>query len=300
MRASNLGFFSSVQKALGLGLLCLLAFGAQLGFAGEVTLQSIKSQALGADYRFTIYLPDGYQNGRLRYPVLFLLHGNGGDENEWLVSGQVQPTADALIRDGRVQPFIIVMPGGGSSWWVDGNKDKAETALIKELIPHIDSTYRTISDRSGRMVAGLSAGGFGTVNAAFKYPELFISAAALSPAIYSPVPPGHSSANRVAPFQKDGKFDQASWDRLNYTANWDAYKAKKVVVPMYINSGDHDTFSIAYHAAGLFQKLFEYQAKQVEFRVVDGDHEWSVWRDSIGDAIKYMTGFASRPQGVKP
>lgn len=292
--------FKSIRKLLGWLLLALAAAAPPLALAGEVTARSFNSKALNADYRYTLYLPDGYENGRLRYPVIFLLHGNAGDQNDWLVKGQVQATMDTLVREGRVQPAIIVMPGGGTSWWVDGNKDKAETALIKELIPHIDSNFRTITAREGRMIAGLSAGGFGTVNAVFKYPELFVSAAALSPAIYSPTPPAHSSAMQVAPFQAGGKFDQASWDRLNYTASWEAYKNKKVVVPMYINSGDHDTFSIAYHSAGLFQKLFEYQPKLVEYRVVDGDHEWAVWRDTIGDAIKYMSGFASRPQVTKP
>jgi enterochelin esterase-like enzyme len=288
------------QKLFSHLLLTLLAVGAQMSLAGEVTLRSFNSKALNAEYRYTVYLPDGYESNRLRYPVLFLLHGNGGNENEWLVKGLAQPTADALIKSGRIQPTIIVMPGGASSWWVDGNKDKAETALIKELIPHIDATLRTITTRDGRMIAGLSAGGFGTVNAVFKYPEMFISAAAMSPAIYTPTPPAHSSAMRVAPFQKDGKFDQASWDRLNYTASWEIYKSKKIIVPMYINSGDHDTFSIAYHSAVLFQKLFEYQPKQVEYRVIDGDHEWSVWRETIGDAMTYMSGFSSRPQVAKP
>ena len=265
-----------------------------------MTVRSIPSKGLNADLRYTVYLPDGYENGRLRYPVIYLLHGNGGDENEWLVKGQVQPTVDGLIRDGNIQPVIIVMPGTGTSWWVDGNRDNAETALIKELVPHVDASYRTIAAREGRMVAGLSAGGYGTVNAIFKYPEMFVSAAAMSPAVYVPTPPSHSSATRVHPFQKDGKFDQASWDRLNYPSNWEAYKAKKIIVPLYINSGDHDTFSIAYHAAALFQKLFEYQPKQVEYRVIDGDHEWAVWSSTIGDAVRYMTGYASRPQGVKP
>lgn len=178
--------------------------------AGEVTAKSMKSAALNADFKYTIYLPDGYDNGRLRYPVLYLLHGNGGNENEWLVSGQVNPTVDSLIKSCSVQPFIIVMPGAGSSWWVNGNKDRVEDSLIKELIPHIDATYRTISAREGRMEAGLSAGGFGTANAVMKFPEMFVSAAALSPAMYSPTPPSHSSAMRVTPFQKYSKFDQAS------------------------------------------------------------------------------------------
>ena len=281
-------------------LLTMLLVYAPLSIAGDVNAGSMKSEALNADFRYTVYLPEGYDSGLLRYPVLYLLHGSGGNENEWIVSGEVQPTVDRLIKEAKVQPLIIVMPGAGATWWVNGNKDRAEDALIKDLIPYIDSTYRTLSTREGRMVAGLSAGGFGVANAVFKFPEMFVASAALSPAIYSPTPPAHSSALRAAAFQKDGKFDQATWDRLNYTANIEAYKAKKIVVPMYINSGDHDTFSIAYHAAGLFQKLFEYQPKMVVYRVVDGDHEWPVWRESIGDAIRYMTKFASWPQGKEP
>lgn len=290
----------SFSRFLVLFIAVLILVAAQFAGASEITLRKMESNTLATDYPYTIYLPDGYESGMHKYPTLYLLHGNGGNENSWIVKGQVRPTTDALIREGRIPPIIIVMPGHGTSWWVDGNKEPAETVLIKELIPHIDANFRTIDAREGRMVAGLSAGGYGTVNAVFKYPELFASSAAMSPAVYVPLPPSHSSANRVPPFQKDGKFDPASWERLNYPAYWEAYKAKKIVVPMYINTGDHDTFSIAYHAALLFQKLFEYQPKMVEYRVIDGNHEWRVWRDTIGDAIQYMTNFVSQPQIAKP
>ena len=99
----------SVRKLLCWCVLVLATAATQLSQASEVTLRTMKSKALNADYRYTVYLPDGYESGRLRYPVLYLLHGNGGDENEWLVKGQVQPTTDALVREGRVQPLIIVM-----------------------------------------------------------------------------------------------------------------------------------------------------------------------------------------------
>ena len=290
----------SFARFLAICFISLFIIAAQFASAGEITLRQMESKALAADYPFTIYLPDGYETGMLSYPVLYLLHGNGGSENSWIVQGHIRPTADTLIEEGLIPPIIIVMPGHGTSWWVDGNKEPAEAVLIKELIPYIDANFRTIEARDGRMIAGLSAGGYGTVNAVFKYPELFASCAAMSPAVYVPVPPSHSSANRVPPFQIDGQFDRASWERLNYPANWESYKAKEIVVPMYINTGDHDTFSIAYHAALLFQKLFEYQPKMVEYRVIDGDHEWGVWRDTIGDALVYMTAFVSQPQIAEP
>lgn len=130
---------------------------------------------------------------------------------------------------------------------------------------------------------------------------MFAAGAALSPASYVPVPPSHSSGTRhPAYLDADGNFDSAKWDELNYTSYIDAYKAQDMVVPLYINSGDHDTFDIAYHAAVLYQTLREHQPNAVEFRVVDGDHEWQVWTNTLPEAMEYVFSFTSRPQGVAP
>lgn len=280
-----------------LALVAVVA-GTTAAEAGTITRHTFPSEALGRDYPYTIYLPDGYEDGDLRYPVLYLLHGAGGDESEWAVKGRIQPTADALIEAGMIPPAIIVMPGHTEAWWVDGNAEKGETAFIEEVIPHVDETYRTIAEREGRLVAGLSAGGYGTTRFIMKYPEMFAAGAALSPAVYVPLPPDHSSGRRNPPFQKDGAFDPASWEALNYPQYIDGYKAQDQVVPLYVNSGDHDTFDIAYHAAVLYQALREHQPEDVEYRVIDGDHEWPVWEETIGDAMVYVFDHASRPRGT--
>ena len=130
---------------------------------------------------------------------------------------------------------------------------------------------------------------------------MFAAGAALSPASYVPSPPSHSSGLKHPAYLKpDGSFDQAKWDELNYTQHIDAYKAQDVIVPLYINSGDHDTFDIAYHGAVLYQALREHQPDQVEFRVVDGDHEWPVWSETLPEAMAYVFSHASRPRGVTP
>ena len=205
------------------------------------------------------------------------------------------PTLNELIAEGDVPPMIVVMPGGANNWWADGNDEPMQTAFFEDLIPHVEATYRTIPEREGRMLAGLSAGGFGTVNYVLQHPEMFVSAAALSPAVYVPTPPSHSSAHRSEVFQTEGEFDQEVWDSLNWPSFIDGYLGQDIVVPIYINSGDHDTFDIAYHAAVLYQRLREHQPEMVEFRVVDGDHEWKVWDETVGDAIDYMTDFVSWP-----
>jgi enterochelin esterase-like enzyme len=256
--------------------------------AGEVFTETFRSQALGRDYKYTVYLPDSYKKDAKKYPVLYLLHGAGGDENEWIFKGGAKETLDALIARGLIKPMVVIMPGHTAGWWVDGAKDKGETALVKELMPNAESKYRIDASGANRLIAGLSAGGFGSLNLMMKYPKMFAAAAILSPAIYDPVPPSHSSGVRQPPFQKDGKFDPELWKSLNYVSHIEAYKKSGVIVPLYINSGDHDTFSIAFHSANLYEKLRLHQPGKIELRIVDGDHEWMVWRDTLGDALLFM------------
>ncbi|AEQ51012.1 alpha/beta hydrolase [Pelagibacterium halotolerans] len=278
-----------------------LCASATLVLATPVLGQSVQrltfeSEALGRAFPYTVYLPAGYEDGDLDYSVLYLLHGANGNEQNWVTSGKVVPTLNALIADGEIPPVVVVMPGGGNNWWADGNDEPMQTAFFDDLIPHVEDQYNVITERSGRMIAGLSAGGFGTTNFVLQYPDMFVSAAALSPAVYDPTPPSHSSAHRSVVFQTDGAFDQEVWDSLNWPSFIEGYLEQDTVVPLYINSGDHDTFDIAYHAAVLYQRLREHQPTNVEYRVVDGDHEWSVWADTIGDAVSYMTGYASWPR----
>jgi enterochelin esterase-like enzyme len=264
--------------------------------AGEVFTETFRSEAIGRDYKYTIYLPDDYKKDTKRYPVLYLLHGAGGDENEWLYKGGARETMDALIAQKLIKPMVVVMPGHTAAWWVDGAKEKGETALLKEVMPHAEGKYRIDAVRSNRLIAGLSAGGYGTLNFAFKYPTMFAAAAILSPAIYDPVPPNHSSGVRQPPFQKDGKFDAELWKSLNYVSHIEAYKKSGTIVPLYINSGDHDTFGIALQAAMLYEKLRLHQPSAVELRIINGDHEWMLWRDTLGDALKFMSERIAGPK----
>jgi enterochelin esterase-like enzyme len=264
--------------------------------ASTVQLVTFDSDTLGREYTYSVYLPEGYDSSNLSYSVLYLLHGAGGNAQSWITNGRVIPTLDRLIAAGDIPPMIVVMPGHTQSWWADGNDEAAQTAIFEDLMPHVEMTYRTINERAGRLVAGLSAGGFGTINFVMQFPEMFAAGAALSPAAYVPVPPSTSSANRHAVFQTDGEFDPEVWASLNYPSYIDGYLESGTIVPMYLNSGDHDVFDIAYHAAVLYQRLREHQPNAVEYRVVDGDHEWRVWEETIDDALLYITNYVSWPR----
>ena len=263
--------------------------------AGTLSHHKFESSTLGRDYPFNIYLPDGYANSENSYPVLYLLHGSNGNENDWSIKGNVVETTDRLIANKTIIPAIIVMPGS-ESWWVDGYNEKAETAFLEDLIPYVEANWRVVPQRQGRFLAGLSAGGYASVNFVLKHPKLFAAAAALSPASYFPYPPATSSAMSHPTFTRsDGSFDEALWQTLNYTQYITTYKAQEFVVPLYINSGDHDEFDITYHAAVLYQSLREHQPEHIEFRVVDGGHEWAVWARTLPEAMIYLFSFANNP-----
>jgi S-formylglutathione hydrolase FrmB len=144
--------------------------------------RSYQSAAMEAKVGYNIYLPPGYRDAgnTNRYPVIYWLHGRGCSESNDQFPAT---TVDAAIRSNTIPPLIFVYAsGGGMSFYSDSFDGKwlAETTIIKELIPHIDATYRTVPDRSGRAIQGMSMGGFGALKLALKYPELFSSVVAFA------------------------------------------------------------------------------------------------------------------------
>ncbi|WP_414664394.1 alpha/beta hydrolase [Horticoccus sp. 23ND18S-11] len=141
-----------------------------------VTHHAFPSKALGREVGYCIYLPPGYAaESSRRYPVIYNLHGAGGNELHSFSSARA--LHDGIVS-GRWAPMILVLPNGGShTFYKDSGDDKlpAETLIIRDLIPHIDATYRTIASRAGRAIEGFSMGGRGATRLAMKYPELFCS-----------------------------------------------------------------------------------------------------------------------------
>ncbi|WP_148252818.1 alpha/beta hydrolase [Aidingimonas lacisalsi] len=271
----------------GLVFLCLF-LATSHGWAGRVTHHTFESEVLDRAYPYNLYLPDEYATAEQSYPVIYLLHGSFGSEYDWASRGGLRRTMDRLIEADTIPPAIVVMPGS-QSWWVDGYNEQAETAFIEDLIPHIDQTWRTIARREGRLIGGLSAGGYGAVNFILQYPQLFGAAAALSPASYSPQPPANSSGRRHPAFLgPDGNYDEAMWQRLNYPQYLEGYRANGVTVPLYISTGDRDAFDIVSHATTLYQVIKDHQPDQVMYRVVPGGHQWRVWRRELPVALRYM------------
>lgn len=277
-------------KNLARALMGVLAMGvATAALSGELFSDSVPSTALGRDLKFTVYLPDGYKDAPGKFPVVYLLHGAGGDEYEWTRKGGAVETLDGLIKRGLIRASVAVMPTTGpASWWADGAAEKAETAVMTELLPYVEGKYKVTTERQGRAIGGLSMGGYGALNLALRHPTKFCAAGIISPAIYDPLPPDTSAARRTPQFVRNGQFDPDTWKSLNYPAHLEKYMQGGARVPMWIVSGDHDFLGIAEMSAKLYWRVLKIQPKQAELRIVDGDHEWMTFRDALPDALQYV------------
>jgi acetyl esterase/lipase len=147
--------------------------------------RTFASKAAGTDVSYAIYLPPDYETAKdERYPVVYWLHGRGGSQTS---AGQLAKRLDPAIRSGKAPPMIVVGVNGlKTSSFVDWDNGRVpvQAVIVKELIPHVDATYRTIASREGRAIEGFSMGGAGAPKIGFRYPELFSAVSILAGALH--------------------------------------------------------------------------------------------------------------------
>ncbi|WP_370795509.1 alpha/beta hydrolase-fold protein [Bacteroides stercorirosoris] len=156
---------------------------------GTVSRIWYNSPALGMERRMTVYTPAGYETSGKRYPVFYLLHGMGGDEEAWISLGRTSQILDNLIAQGKAKPMIVVMTNGNASQeaapgesslgmkpptmqlpkTMDGSFEQA----FPDVVKFVDKNYRTLKSKSGRAIAGLSMGGFHSLHISKQYPDMF-------------------------------------------------------------------------------------------------------------------------------
>lgn len=257
---------------------------------------TVKSEILGKEVNYTIYLPFDYETSERYYPVVYLLHGYTDNDAGWIQYGEANLIADEAISKRDIPPMILVTPDAGVSWYInnyDGSV-KYEDFFIKEFIPYIESHYRIRKAKRFRAVGGLSMGGYGSLNYAFKYPDLFSAAAPLSAAVYTK--------------EQIINFDQSRWDRVEgvlfgkglkgeerltgaLKGNHPLYLLDKTdveklkTVRFYIDCGDDDRLSIGNSELHIKMKKLGIPH---EFRVRDGRHSWTYWRTGLSKALKFI------------
>lgn len=274
-------------------LLILLLSISVFGQTGKVFDNlSMKSEILDMERKYAIYLPPGYDVSERSYPVLYLLHGAGDDQTGWVQFGEVRHIADKAIKEGIATPMVIVMPDAntgqrGYTNDVSGNW-RYEDFFFEELMPFVEEKYRIKSEKRYRAVSGLSMGGGGTFYYALHKPDLFSSACPLSAAT------GPLTRDDVDNYMGRRGMPGASEEQKN---EWfEKYNVlellknipdeQKRAVRWFIDCGDDD---FLYEGNSLVH--IEMRKKEIphEFRIRDGGHTWTYWRESLPEVLRFVS-----------
>ena len=249
---------------------------------GTVSKVWYPSATAGFDRRLTVYTPAGYEaNPKAKYPVLYVLHGIGGDEDAWVTQGRATQILDNLIARGQAKPMIVVFTNGNISQEaapLENSTDYTRPTMqlpqtmegtfetsFPEIVKFIDSRYRTIAKKDSRAICGLSMGGFHTLYNSLNYPDLFGWSGMFSAAI------GVSDVT-VSPIYQD--FDK----------KLATYFAKKPKL-LWIGCGSTD-FLI--QANRDFMKKLDDNKYPYTFMETDGGHIWRNWRIYLSEFVPLL------------
>jgi enterochelin esterase family protein len=262
------------------------------------------SASLKMSRRLYIYTPPGYETSASRYPVFYLLHGGGGDEDAWTTLGRAPEILDNLIAQGKAKPMIMVMTNGNpllaaspdyvpappaapQGAGVSGMQGQGVVtfadSLVADVIPFVDKGWRTLPDRENRAIAGLSMGGAMTLYAAFNHLDKFAWVGTFSaglppmPGVSVTIDPPANAAQLRGPDVNhtiDPQKLAALLPELNASAN-----AKLHL--FYVGIGAEDGLITAHNA---FKKLLEEKGVKAHITETHGyGHEWAFWRISLTD-----------------
>jgi enterochelin esterase-like enzyme len=282
------------QMSLMLIFCTIFSLNAQQGTV--LSSQLIKSTILKQGMKYNIYLPSSYLTSQKRYPVLYLLHGYGGNETDWVKIGKADSVAHKLMSTNVIPEMIVVMPDGRNDYYLNtfDSKFRYEDFFIKELVPFMDSIYRTKPERASRALAGLSMGGYGAALYGLKHADKFSQVVGLSSAIRT-----DAAMVVLEDSLYDSRFDGKLGLKLRGQNKINDYYQKNSVLKLmdvmasttlknsrwYFDCGDDDFLTegnCALHILMTRRKIPH------EFRVRNGGHDWDYWRSALPDVLKFV------------
>ncbi len=255
---------------------------------------SMNSEILGSERSFAVYLPPDYNRSERHYPVLYLLHGAGDDQTGWIQFGEVLHIADKAIKAGKATPMVIIMPDantGQRGYFNDitGNW-RYEDFFFDELMPHVEDRFRIKKQKRYRAVAGLSMGGGGSFMYALHRPDLFSAAAPLSAYV------GPLSREQFEFMLERSGTDISGVSDEEIDAYINRHNAVSLIeslpeedlksVRWFIDCGDDD---FLYEGNALAFIALHKREIPHEFRIRDGAHTWTYWRESLPVVLDFVS-----------
>ncbi len=282
-------------KLIIFSLLALVLAGPAAAQSGKVFDNlSMPTKILGGERNYAVYLPPDYETSERSYPVLYLLHGATDNHTGWVQFGEVLHIADKAIREGTATPMIIVMPDGDTGrMGYFNNLDDAwnyEDFFFDEFMPHVEQKFRIKSEKRYRAIAGLSMGGGGTFMYALHRPDLFSSAAPLSAyvgplsveAYKSQLERRNIVISNISEDKIQSYYEQHNAVHLMETLPVDDIKS----VRWFIDCGDDD---FLFEGNSLIHIAMRKREIPHEFRIRDGGHTWTYWRDSLPVVLEFVS-----------
>ena len=278
---------------MAMAVICIASMAQNWNQGSRVENHTMKSEVLGTERNYTVYLPAGYdQNTGQTYPVLYLLHGMDATNRDWYERGHVKDVMDQLTASGEANAMIIVTPDAGGSvregkWngYFDMKGWPYEEFFYTEFLPMIEKTYRIKGDKQHRAIAGLSMGGGGCTSYAQRHTDMYCACYAMSALMHLPPADedGVKEGNRMA-LLVDAVYRLSCVD---YVAQADEARKKELrTVQWFVDCGDDDF---------LFDcNLDFYQAMRrvhipCQLRVRDGGHTWEYWHSALYIALPWVS-----------
>lgn len=252
-------------------------------FASRVDTLRVMSESMNKAISNVVVIPDAYVSQKGSFPVLYLLHGAGGDYKDWVSK------VPAIKEYADKYNIIIVCPDGDvTSWYFDSpvdDKMKYETYISKELVAAIDKGYNTRKDRNGRAITGLSMGGHGALYLAFKHQDIWGAAGSMSGGVdIRPFPANWDLSKRLGEYADHQEF----WE-TNTVINM-VYLLKRDHLKIIFDCGIDDFFHDA--NSRLHAKLVERNIPH-DYIERPGKHNWEYWANSIKYQLLYFDDFFS-------
>jgi S-formylglutathione hydrolase FrmB len=246
---------------------------------------------------FRALLPDGYAEAPKSFPVLYLLHGLFGSFENWT-------TLADMAEFAADRQMIVVMPEAGDCWYTDASGgDAYESFLISEFIPYIDENYRTVSERRGRGIAGLSMGGYGALKTAVKYPHLFSFAGSMSGVLDAATNteqdagPGWEDVGPSIMRVIGGSASETRKASDLFKIVGDHVRANRVDLPyLYFDCGTEDPYLPANRA---FAELLSGTTVDHVYHELPGRHDWEYWNERCRHLLEIAECMLGGPRSMK-